>query len=89
MLILAGVAISALTGNGILGKEKEMRFKAKMSQIAEEWDVKRISNKLDMYSDEKNTSNRENICRRSTKRHDIRRRNRTRRVKSTRHKKPY
>ena len=30
-----------------------MRFKAKMSQIAEEWDVKRISNKLDMYSDEK------------------------------------
>ena len=53
MLILAGVAISSLTGNGLLSKEKEMRFKAKMSQIAEEWDVKRISNKLDMYSDEK------------------------------------
>ena len=40
LLILAGISIASLFGdNGLLGKAEESKFKAKMSAIAEQWDL--------------------------------------------------
>lgn len=47
ILILSSVMISTmLSDNGIFSKAKEAKFKAKMSAIAEEWDIYKLNMKL-------------------------------------------
>ena len=61
LLILASVTIGlAINGNGIFGMAKEAKFKQKMAEIAEEWQLNVGTYVIDRH-----------ICRRSAKRNNI------------------
>ena len=51
LLILAGVAISIVSGSGLLGRTDETRFKTKMSQIAEEYQTYKAGLMMDAVKD--------------------------------------
>ncbi len=46
LLILAGLTIGELTGNGLFKRAQEAAFKSKMSGIAEEWDLYKMNMKM-------------------------------------------
>jgi len=53
LLILAGISINAIFGeNGIINRAKEGKFKQKMSEIAEEWELKIGNYEIENRTDE-------------------------------------